>query len=448
MLRPARRRRVAARAGFPLRGVPHHDQPQGQALARVALDRDRAGARHARRAALGEQRRARPRRAHPCRGSPSHRAAAHGARGARPALRPRARRDRPGHRPHAPRGGAGRADGRHLLRLRSGAQRTVRRAAGEKRRRAGAGSRSLRSAQAVRMRKLYTALLRLALPLILLRLWWRGRREPGYREGVPERLGHYGLDAPPKLLWVHAVSVGEARAAAPLVRALAQALPDHRVLVTCTTAAGRETVKQVYGETVLAAYLPFDFPEPVQSFLEHFRPRLGVLMETEIWPNLLAGCAQNGVPVLLANARMSEKSARGYALWSALTRPAFAALAAVCAQSAADAERLRALGARDVEVTGNLKFDVHPDAAQVAAGRAWRAGRGRPEHVQLRGRDAPCRGGRRSRPGFRCRLGDPHCARADCGPVSTPADGRGRKEALRSPSRRDRETLKTWSVPD
>src|SRR5205823_3400943 len=169
-----------------------------------------------------------------------------------------------------------------------------------------------------------------------------------------------------------AVSVGEARGAAPRVRALAQALPDHRVLVTCTTAAGRETVKQVYGETVLAAYLPFDFPEPVQRFLEHFRPRLGVLMETEVWPNLLAGCAQNGVPVLLANARMSEKSARGYALWSALTRPAFAVLAAVCAQSAADAERLRALGARDVEVTGNLKFDVHPDAAQVAAGRAWR----------------------------------------------------------------------------
>ncbi len=228
------------------------------------------------------------------------------------------------------------------------------------------------------MRTLYTALLRLALPLILLRLWWRGRREPGYREGVPERLGHYDLDAPPKLLWVHAVSVGEARAAAPLVRALAQALPDHRVLVTCTTAAGRETVKQVHGETVLAVYLPFDFPESVQRFLEHFRPRLGVLMETEVWPNLLAGCAQNGVPMLLANARMSEKSARGYALWSALTRPAFAALAAVCAQSAADAERLRALGARDVEVTGNLKFDVHPDAAQVAAGRAWRAALGRP----------------------------------------------------------------------
>src|SRR5437879_1116278 len=175
-------------------------------------------------------RRERPRRAHPRRGSEGHRAAAHGARGARSALCPRARRDRPRHRAHAPRGGAGGADGRHLLRLRSGAQRTVRRAAGEKRRRAGAGARSLRSAQAVRMRKLYTALLRLALPLILLLLWWRGRRARAYRDGVPERLGHYSLDAPPKLLWVHAVSVGEARAAAPLVRALTQALPDHHVL--------------------------------------------------------------------------------------------------------------------------------------------------------------------------------------------------------------------------
>ncbi|HXM81918.1 MAG TPA: 3-deoxy-D-manno-octulosonic acid transferase [Burkholderiales bacterium] len=228
------------------------------------------------------------------------------------------------------------------------------------------------------MRALYTVLLRLALPLVLLRLWWRGRREPGYRDAIPERLGRYETEAPPKLIWIHAVSVGEARAAAPLVRAFTQALPDHHVLVTCTTAAGRETVKQVYGEKVLASYLPYDFPESVQSFLEHFRPRLGVLMETEVWPNLLAGCAQNGVPVLLANARMSEKSARAYARWRGLSRPAFAVLAAACAQSAADAERLRALGAREVEVTGNLKFDVHPDAAQVAAGRAWRAALGRP----------------------------------------------------------------------
>ena len=172
--------------------------------------------------------------------------------------------------------------------------------------------------------------------------------------------------------------MGEARAAAPLVRALAAALPGHQILVTCTTAAGRETLKQVYGESVGSAYLPYDFPGAVQRFIEHFRPRLGVLMETELWPNLLAACAANRVPVVLANARLSERSARGYARWARLARPAFASLAAVCAQSEADAQRLRALGAPRVEVTGNLKFDVQPDPAQVNAGIAWRRGLGRP----------------------------------------------------------------------
>ena len=228
------------------------------------------------------------------------------------------------------------------------------------------------------MRTLYTALLRLALPLVLARLWWRGRREPGYRDAIAERFGFYATDTRAKLVWIHAVSVGEVRAAAPLVRALREMLPDHGVLLTCTTAAGRETLKQLYGETVLAAYLPYDFPRAVQRFLEYFRPRLGVLMETEVWPNLLALCAENRVPMLLANARMSERSARGYRRWRALTGPAFASLAAACAQSADDAARLSSLGVREVAVTGNLKFDVQPDAAQVAAGRAWRAALGRP----------------------------------------------------------------------
>jgi 3-deoxy-D-manno-octulosonic-acid transferase len=228
------------------------------------------------------------------------------------------------------------------------------------------------------LRTLYTHLLRLVVPLFLLRLWWRGRREPGYRQDVEERLGVYATDRREKLVWVHAVSVGEARAAAPLVRALQALLPDHGILVTCTTAAGRETLKQVYGETVLAAYLPYDTPRAVQGFLQHFRPRLGVLMETEVWPNLVALCAENGVPVMLANARMSERSAAQYRRWRSLSEPAFRSLAAVCAQSAADAERLRALGAARVEVTGNLKFDVEPSAAQVEAGRAWRAALGRP----------------------------------------------------------------------
>jgi len=228
------------------------------------------------------------------------------------------------------------------------------------------------------VRTLYTVVLRLLLPFVLVRLWLRGRREPGYREGVGERFGVYRGEKPDKLVWVHAVSVGEARAAAPLVRALAARLPDHRILVTCTTAAGRETLKQVYGDSILAAFLPYDFPEAVQAFLAHFSPRLGVLMETEIWPNLLAACAARGVPVVLANARLSEKSARGYLRWRSLAEPAFGSLALACAQSEADAARLRSVGARRVEVTGNLKFDVGPDPEQLAAGRAWRAALGRP----------------------------------------------------------------------
>jgi 3-deoxy-D-manno-octulosonic-acid transferase len=228
------------------------------------------------------------------------------------------------------------------------------------------------------VKTLYTLLLRLLLPFVLARLWWRGRAEPLYREALGERFGHYDSDRPEKLIWIHAVSVGEARAAAPLVRALEGAVAEHRMLMTCTTAAGRETIKQLYGESVLEAYLPYDLPEAVQRFLEYYRPRLGILMETELWPNLLAQCSGHGVPMLLANARLSVRSARGYRRWGALARPAIGALAAVCAQTAEDAARLSALGARNVEVTGNLKFDVEPDAAQLAAGRAWRVQLGRP----------------------------------------------------------------------
>jgi 3-deoxy-D-manno-octulosonic-acid transferase len=224
---------------------------------------------------------------------------------------------------------------------------------------------------------LYTIALRLALPLILLRLWWRGRREPGYREHVQERFGIYTGEKPDQTLWIHAVSVGEARAAAPLVRGLKGLLPDHTLVMTCTTAAGRETLKQVYGESVLAAYLPYDYPESIQGFLDRFRPRFGVLMETELWPNLLAECERHRVRVALANARMSEKSALGYRRWRALTGPGIRSLAAVCAQSEADAARLRELGASRVEVTGNLKFDVALDPAQLAAGREWKRKLGR-----------------------------------------------------------------------
>lgn len=224
---------------------------------------------------------------------------------------------------------------------------------------------------------LYTLLLRAALPFALARLWWRGRAEPLYRRRIRERFGAC-RDAPEKpVIWIHAVSVGEARACAPLVRALMQELEGCEILVTCTTAAGRETLKALHGESVRVAWLPWDFPGATRRFLEHWRPRLGVLMETEVWPNLVAACREFGVPLVLANARMSEKSAQAYARWDGLLRPAFAALGAVCAQSEGDAARLRALGAREVEVTGNLKFDAAPDAERLAAGAAYRSALGR-----------------------------------------------------------------------
>jgi len=228
-------------------------------------------------------------------------------------------------------------------------------------------------------RALYTLALRALAPVILLRLWWRSHREPGYRLEIAERFGYYRTPHEEKpLIWLHAVSVGEARASAALARLLGEAHPECDVLITCMTAAGRHTLKELHGESVQVAWLPYDYPGAVRRFLEHFRPSLAILVETELWPNLLAACAAFGVPVMLANARLSEKSAAGYRRIGALARPAVASLALVCAQSGEDAARLRALGARRVEVVGNLKFDSAPDEAKRAAGRAWRERVGRP----------------------------------------------------------------------
>jgi 3-deoxy-D-manno-octulosonic-acid transferase len=228
---------------------------------------------------------------------------------------------------------------------------------------------------------LYSAALYAALPFLLARLWWRGRREPAYRRRIGERLGLYpepvgGASPERALAWVHAVSVGEARASAPLVRALAAEPQRCEVLLTCTTAAGRETLVSLHGKDARVVWLPWDTPGAVRRFLEHFRPSLGVLVETEVWPNLIAACRARGIPLMLASARLSGRSARRYARAAALVRPAFRALSAVCAQSEDDAERLRALGARAVEVCGNLKFDVSPDAAKLAEGAAFRAALG------------------------------------------------------------------------
>lgn len=222
-------------------------------------------------------------------------------------------------------------------------------------------------------RTAYTLVVWLALPLALLRLFVRARREPRYRERIGERFGVHAAPPDRPVLWVHSVSVGEARASVPLARGLLALHPGMLLLATCSTAAGREALEEIWGERARIAWLPWDEPFAVRRFLAFFRPRLAVLMETEIWFNLIGACAANGIPLALANARMSEKSARGYAMLGALAQPAFAALDAVCAQGEADAARLRALGARSVSVTGNLKYDLVPDAAQASAGAALKS---------------------------------------------------------------------------
>lgn len=227
------------------------------------------------------------------------------------------------------------------------------------------------------VRLIYSTLLRLALPLWLARLWWRGKREPGYRQHFGERLG-WGVPQTPGALWVHAVSLGETRAAAPLIAALRERLPGVPLLLTHGTATGREAGRALLQRGDRQAWLPIDTPGAVRRFLARQRPMLGVLMETEVWPELQAQAARAGVPMVLANARLSERSqAKGRRL-SRLMRPALAAMRCVLAQTEADAERLRALGAGDVRVMGNVKFDLVPREDLLALGRHVRLHLGRP----------------------------------------------------------------------
>jgi 3-deoxy-D-manno-octulosonic-acid transferase len=219
---------------------------------------------------------------------------------------------------------------------------------------------------------LYRLALLLAAPLIPLRLLWRGRRERGYWQHLDERLARGPVRAT-GALWIHAVSVGEMRAAQPLIAALRAAHPDMPLLLTCMTPTGRATAGSLYGDFAHIAYLPYDYAWLARRFLRRARPRLGILMETELWPNLIRAADRQGVPMVLVNARLSERSARGYARLPALTRASLARMAQVAAQSDADATRLTALGAHAVTVAGNLKFDITPPPQQLALGADWRA---------------------------------------------------------------------------
>lgn len=229
------------------------------------------------------------------------------------------------------------------------------------------------------MRIFYSIAWWLALPLVLLRLWSRGRKEPGYRHHLGERLGFYGrlpFDASAPVIWVHAVSVGETRAAEPLVDALLHAYPGHRILLTHMTPTGRATGASLFGKNgsrVVQCYLPYDTGWMVGRFLRHFAPRICILMETEVWPNVMAQCLRHRVPVALVNARLSERSLAKAQRLSALMGEAARAMSCVAAQTDADAARLRQMGASNVHVTGSIKFDVTPPEAMLNKGAALRS---------------------------------------------------------------------------
>ncbi|MCL2309355.1 MAG: lipid IV(A) 3-deoxy-D-manno-octulosonic acid transferase [Proteobacteria bacterium] len=210
-------------------------------------------------------------------------------------------------------------------------------------------------------RACYALLGALLLPLLFVRLWWRGRKNPGYRKNIGERFGRYTTPPLRDTIWIHAVSVGETRAAAPLIALLGQRYPDTPIVLTHMTATGRATGEALFGKRgkhISQLWLPYDYRFAVRAFLNHVQPKWALLMETEVWPNVIAECAHRNIPCFLVNARMSEHSAAHYTHFASFTRPVFAALTGVAAQTEGDAQRLRTLGANNITVTGNLKFDI------------------------------------------------------------------------------------------
>ena len=219
----------------------------------------------------------------------------------------------------------------------------------------------------------YTVLLWLLLPYAFFHLWWRSRKQREYLDHIGERFGHYQVCCVKPVIWLHTVSVGETRATATLVRNLRESYPSYQILLTHTTPTGRDASVQLFGDDVIRVYLPYDYPFAVQRFLRHFRPSVGVLLETEIWYNLIHACHAESVPLLLLNARLSEKSARRYARFPKLTRAGLHNLYLIAAQTEDDAMRLASLANRAVPVMGNLKFDIEPPPTMLELGKLLRA---------------------------------------------------------------------------
>jgi 3-deoxy-D-manno-octulosonic-acid transferase len=221
---------------------------------------------------------------------------------------------------------------------------------------------------------LYGALMRLLQPLLLRKLRRRGQQEPGYLHQVPQRLGRYDTPAVlPGAVWVHAVSLGETRAAGLLIDALRQRWPDMRLVLTHSTATGWAQGQSLLRPGDVQVWFPWDTPRATRQFLQQHQPVIGVLLETEVWPFMVQACLQARVPLFLVNARLNDKSWRSARRWSWLSGPAYRGLQAVWAQSEADAQRLRSLGARVEGVLGNLKFDVQDQPQARALAQSWRA---------------------------------------------------------------------------
>ncbi len=228
-------------------------------------------------------------------------------------------------------------------------------------------------------RTLYTLLLYLAVPVIAVRLWLRSRKAPAYAKRIGERFALTLPEFKPDGIWLHAVSVGESIAAAPVVKALQQQYPDLPITVTCMTPTGSERIQSMFGDSVQHCYLPYDLPLASKRFLKRLQPRLAIVMETELWPNHINQCARLNIPVVLANGRLSERSARGYGRFPKLVAPMLKQISALAVQSAIEAQRFIELGARaeTVKVTGSIKYDQQvaeglPEQAQTLR-EQWQA---------------------------------------------------------------------------
>ena len=229
------------------------------------------------------------------------------------------------------------------------------------------------------LRFLYTLTMYLLTPVILYRLAARGLKYRRYFSRWRERFGFFPEPGLRDSIWVHAVSVGEVNAALPMIEALMRSYPGSSFVVTTVTPTGSERVQKLFGDRVFHVYLPYDLPASVKRFLDRIRPRLAVIMETEIWPNLFITCRERGIPIVVTNARLSERSLKGYGPVRPLARRAIRCATFVAAQSPTDAERLRVLGAAvsRLAVVGNLKFDMAVPASLAEAGAALRAYMGR-----------------------------------------------------------------------